>query len=100
MDIRGYTGASPAGESSSIAFPYQVLSVSHFGKKKSSSYWMNSLEQAIAGVRCCGGAPRITAPDRPLPVGKAETDLQVVDLVGTRAITFKLLARPRNGYPI
>lgn len=49
LDIRVYTGAPPAGESSSIAFPYQVLPVCHFGKKKSSSYWMSALEQAIAG---------------------------------------------------
>ena len=49
LDIRVYTGSPPAGESSSIAFPYQVLPVRHFGKKKSSSYWMSALEQAIAG---------------------------------------------------
>lgn len=49
LNIRVYTGAPPAGEGASIAFPYQVLPVRHFGKKKSSSYWMNALGQAIAG---------------------------------------------------
>lgn len=49
LDIRVYTGTPPAGEAASIAFPYQVLPVRHFGKKKSSPYWMKALEQAIVG---------------------------------------------------
>ncbi len=49
LEIRVYTGAPPAQAASSPAFPYHVLPVRHFGKKKSSSYWMNALEQAIAG---------------------------------------------------
>jgi glycosyltransferase involved in cell wall biosynthesis len=49
FDIRVYTGSPPAGGISTTAFPYQVLPVRHFGKKKSSSYWMSALEQAIAG---------------------------------------------------
>lgn len=49
LDIRVYTGSPPAGGSSTTAFPYQILPVRHFGKQKSSSYWMSTLEQAIAG---------------------------------------------------
>ena len=49
LDIQVYTGAPPAQAASSPAFPYRVLPVRRFGKKKSGSYWMNALEQAIAG---------------------------------------------------
>ncbi|MEK6639965.1 MAG: glycosyltransferase [Nitrospirota bacterium] len=49
LDIRVYTGSPPERGSLTTAFPYQVLPVRHFGKKKSSSYWMSALEQAITG---------------------------------------------------
>jgi L-malate glycosyltransferase len=49
LDIQVYAGMPPARATSSIAFPYQVLPVRHFGTMKSSSFWMYELENAIAG---------------------------------------------------
>lgn len=49
LEIQVYTGAPPIQVASSPTFPYQVLALHHFGKKKSSSYWMNALEHAITG---------------------------------------------------
>jgi hypothetical protein len=69
LDIQVYTGAPPALAASSTAFPYRVLPVRYFGKKKAGSYWMHGLEKAIAGSDI---------------VVLAKTDMQVLDLVGTR----------------
>ena len=49
LEIQVYTEAPPAQVASSPAFPYRVHTVRHFGKNKSSPYWMYGLEQAIAG---------------------------------------------------
>jgi glycosyltransferase involved in cell wall biosynthesis len=49
LDIQVYAGAPPAQAASSPAFPYCVLPIRCFGKKKSGSYWMYGLEKAIAG---------------------------------------------------
>ena len=49
LDIQVYAGAPPPQAASSPAFPYRVLPVRYFGKNKSDSYWMDGLEQAIAG---------------------------------------------------
>lgn len=49
LDIQVYAGAPPAQAASSLAFPYCVLPIRYFGKKKSGSYWMYGLGKAIAG---------------------------------------------------
>jgi glycosyltransferase involved in cell wall biosynthesis len=49
LDIQVYTAAPPVPAPSPITFPYHVLPVRHFGKKKSSPYRMMGLEKAIAG---------------------------------------------------
>ena len=49
LDIQVCAGAPPARTTSSIAFPYQVLSVRRFGTMNSSSFWMYELEKALAG---------------------------------------------------
>lgn len=49
LDIQVCAGAPPVRTTPSIAFPYQVLPIRHFGTMNSSSFWMYELENAIAG---------------------------------------------------
>ena len=49
LDIQVYTGPPSAQAASSTAFPHRVLPVRYFGKKKSGSFWMYGMENALAG---------------------------------------------------
>ena len=48
LDIHVYCGMPPT-QGSTPDFSYHVLPVRYFGRMKSSSYWLQGLEQAIAG---------------------------------------------------
>jgi glycosyltransferase involved in cell wall biosynthesis len=49
LDVHVYSAAPPTPTPSSITFPFQVRPARYFGKGRQCSYWLQGLEEVIAG---------------------------------------------------